>query len=146
MSQKFQKLNKGGTFVGAKWIKLAVIYLIFGIAVGLFMSATLELRWGSAHAHVNLVGFATTAIFGVIYSVYPGAANNSMGRSHFWLHNLGIPIFLLSAFLVQVPGMLGFAHIFTYLGGGAFGLGVLVFIVNALQNINESTIIGGKDE
>lgn len=128
--------------MGANWIKLSVLYLVFGICVGLFMSMTLQLNWGSAHAHVNLVGFATTAIFGVIYSIYPGAANNSLGKVHFWLHNLGVPVFLLSAFLVQIPGMLDTAHIFTYLGGGAFGLGVIVFIVNALKNINESKMIG----
>lgn len=101
---------------GSIWIKLAVLYLIFGICVGLFMSMTLKLQWGSAHAHVNLVGFATTAIFGVIYSLYPRAAINSLGKTHFWLHQLGVPVFLLSAFLVQVPGMLDTAHIFTYLG------------------------------
>ena len=118
---------------------------MFGIAVGLFMSATLALKWGSAHAHVNLVGFAMTAIFGVIYSIYPKAAKNSLGKAHFWLHNIGAPVFLLSAFLVQVPGMLDTAHIFTYLGGGAFGLGTIIFIFNAFKNINESTVIGSRN-
>lgn len=132
--------------MGARWIKLAVIYLVIGISVGLFMSIALDLRWGSAHAHVNLVGFATTAIFGVIYSVYPGAARNTLGKLHFWLHNIGVPIFLVSTFLVQVSGMLDTAHIFTYLGGGAFGIGVIVFIVNSLTNINDSTIISNKDK
>lgn len=126
--------------MGARWIKLAVIYLIIGICVGLFMSMTLQLKWGSAHAHVNLVGFATTAIFGIIYSIYPGAATNTLGKWHFWLHNIGVPVFLISTFLVQVPGMLDTAHIFTYAGGGAFGLGVILFIVNSLSNINESTM------
>lgn len=125
---------------GAIWIKLAVLYLIFGLCVGLFMSMTLKLQWGSAHAHVNLVGFATTAIFGVIYSLYPRAAINSLGKAHFWLHQLGVPVFLLSAFIVQVPGMLDTAHIFTYLGGGAFLLGNILFIINAFKNINESNI------
>lgn len=131
--------------MGAKWIKLAVLYLIFGIGVGLFMSMTLQLNWGSAHAHVNLVGFATTAIFGVIYSVYPQAAKNSLGKAHFWLHHIGVPIFLLSAFLVQVPGMLDTAHIFTYFGGGAFGLGIILFIFNAFKNINASTVFKNGD-
>lgn len=98
--------------MGARWIKLAVLYLIFGICVGLFMSATLKLNWASAHAHTNLVGFTTTAIFGVIYSLYPGAANSTLGKTHFWLHNLGVPVFLIGAFLVQVKGMLDTAHIF----------------------------------
>lgn len=127
--------------MGAKWIKLSVLYLVLGIGVGLFMSLTLKLNWGSAHAHVNLVGFATTAIFGIIYSIYPSASKNSLGKVHFWLHHLGVPVFLLSVFLVQVPGMLDTAHILTYLGGGAFGLGVIVFIINALKNIDESSVM-----
>ncbi len=132
--------------MGSRWIKLAIIYLVVGIAVGLFMSATLQLKWGSAHAHVNLVGFATTAIFGVIYTVYPGAAKSAMGQAHFWLHNIGVPIFLVSTFLVQVQGMLDTAHIFTYLGGGAFGLGVLVFIANAFKNINDDTVLSSEQK
>lgn len=131
--------------MGAKWIKLAVLYLVIGICVGLFMSYTLHLKWGSAHAHTNLVGFTTTAIFGVIYSLYPGAANNTLGKTHFWLHNIGVPIFLIGAYLVQVKDMLDTAHIFVYLGGGAFGLGVILFIVNAFKNINETTLIGNKN-
>lgn len=110
------------------------------------MSATLQLNWGSVHAHVNLVGFATTAIFGVIYSIYPKAAHNTLGKAHFWLHNLGIPLFLLSTFLVQVPSLLGFAHIFTFVGGGAFLLGVILFIVNAFANVNESDIMKSDDK
>lgn len=120
---------------GAIWIRLAILYLIFGLCVGLFMSITLNLQWGSAHAHVNLVVFVTTTLFGVIYSVYPKAAVNSIGKAHFWLHNLGIPIFLLSAFLVQVPGLLDTAHIFTYIGGGAFLLGTILFAYNAFKHI-----------
>lgn len=137
--------NNEGFSNGSTWIKLSVLYLVFGISVGLFMSMTLQLNWASAHAHVNLVGFATTALFGVIYSVYPGVAKNAMGKAHFWLHNIGVPIFLVSTFLVQVSGMLDTAHIFTYLGGGAFGVGVIVLIVNALMNLNEDAIIRSKN-
>lgn len=130
--------------MGAKWIKLGALYLIVGIGVGLFMSSTLQLNWASAHAHVNLVGFVITVIFGVVYSIYPGAGNNLLGKLHFWLHNIGVPIFLISTFLVQVPDMLGTAHIFTFLGGGAFGLSVIIFIINAFQNINDSTLLDSK--
>jgi hypothetical protein len=135
---------KGGFYMGARWIKLAVLYLVIGIGVGLFMSSTLQLNWASAHAHVNLVGFVVTAIFGVIYRVYPGAGNNALGKLHFWLHNIGVPIFLVSTFLVQVPDLLGTAHIFTFLGGGAFGLGTILFIVNAFQNIHDSNLVDGE--
>lgn len=130
--------------MGPRWIKIAALYLVFGIAVGIFMSSALQLQWASAHAHVNLVGWATTAIIGIVYCIYPDAGNNTLGKWHFWLHNIGIPFFLLSTFLVQVPNMLGFAHIFTFGGAGLFGIGLIVFIINLFKNVNESAIKGSN--
>ncbi|HLR51590.1 MAG TPA: cbb3-type cytochrome c oxidase subunit I [Candidatus Avamphibacillus sp.] len=131
--------------MGSKWIKIAVIYFLVGISVGLFMSSSLQLQWASAHAHVNLVGWVSTAIMGVIYSVYPKAGNNVLGKWHFWLYNIGLPIFLLSTFMVQVKGMLDFAHIFTFTGGGLLAVGLIVFVVNIYINVHDNdTINPGK--
>jgi|SRR5699024_10195799 len=127
--------------MGAKWIKLAVIYFIIGIAIGLYMSASLDLRWGAAHAHVNVVGWLSTGLIGLVYSVYPKAGNNSLGKASFWLYNIGLPFLLLSMFMVRLPAMLGYAHIFTFAGGGALALGIILFIVNVFQNVNESNAI-----
>src|SRR5699024_4709684 len=96
--------------MGAKCIKYVVLYFIIGIALGLFMSATLQLHWA---AHVNLVGWASTAIIGLVYAVYPKAGNNALGKWTFWLYNIGLPILLISMFMVQFPGAVAFAHIFT---------------------------------
>lgn len=124
--------------MGAKWIKIAVIYFILGIGLGLFMSATLQLHWGAAHAHVNLAGWASIGIIGLIYTAYPRAGNSTLGKWHFWLYNLGMPVLLLSMFMVQFPGMLSFAHIFTFTGGGAVALGVILFIINVFINVHEA--------
>lgn len=124
--------------LGPRWIKIAALYLLFGIGVGIFMSSTFQLNWASAHAHVNLAGWATTAIMGVVYCIYPNAGNNTLGKWHFWLHHIGLPFFLLSTFLVQVPGMLGIAHVFTFGGAGLFGLGLIIFIVNLFINVSET--------
>jgi len=126
--------------MGAKWIKLAVLYFIIGIALGLFMSATLQLHWAAAHAHVNLVGWASTAIIGLVYAVYPKAGNNALGKWTFWLYNIGLPILLISMFMVQFPGAIAFAHIFTFSGGGALALGIVLFIVNVFINVHDEDV------
>src|SRR5699024_9179396 len=100
--------------MGARWIKLAVLYFVLGIAIGLFMSATIQLHWAAAHAHVNLVGWASTAIIGLVYAVYPKAGRSTLGTWTFWLYNIGLPFLLFSMFMVQIPEMVGFAHIFTF--------------------------------
>lgn len=124
--------------MGHKWIKIAALYLVIGIGVGIFMSSTLQLNWAAGHAHVNLVGWSTTAIMGLVYCVFPVAGNSALGKWHFWLHHIGLPFFLLSTFLVQVPEMLNIAHIFTYGGAGMIGAGLLVFIVNLFKNVHET--------
>lgn len=124
--------------MGAKWIKISVIYFILGIAMGLFMSATLQLNWAAAHAHVNLIGWASTAIIGLVYTVYPKAGSSVLGKWQFWLYNLGLPILLISMVLVQIPDLLGFAHILTFTGGFALAFGIILFIINVFINVHDS--------
>ena len=127
--------------MGPWWSRIAALYLIFGISVGIFMSSTLALNWASAHAHVNLAGWATTGLIGVIYSVFPNAGNNRLGKIHFWLHQIGLPLFLLSTFLVQVPNMLETAHLLTFTGAGLFGLGLILFLINLFVNVREADAV-----
>ncbi|HLR60489.1 MAG TPA: hypothetical protein VK094_08475 [Pseudogracilibacillus sp.] len=125
--------------MGPKWIKISVIYFILGVAIGLFMSSTLQLQWAAAHAHVNLAGWASVGIIGLIYTAYPKAGNSTLGKWSFWLYNIGLPILLASMFMVQVPDWLGFAHIFTFSGGGAVALAIILIIINVFKNVHEST-------
>lgn len=122
--------------MGSYWIKISVIYFILGIGIGLFMSSTIELQWAAAHAHVNLVGWASTAIIGLIYSVFPRAGNSKLGKISFWCYNIGLPFLLASMFMVQIESTVGFAHVFTFSGGGLLSLGVILFIVNVFKNVN----------
>jgi len=126
--------------MGAKWIKLAVLYFIIGIFIGLFMSATIQLHWAAAHAHVNLVGWASTAIIGLVYTAYPKAGESILGTWTFWLYNIGLPILLISMFMVQTPSAVGFAHLFTFSGGGALALGIILFIINVFINVHDADI------
>jgi len=125
--------------MGARWIKISTLYFIFGIAVGLFMSATVQLQWGAAHAHINVVGWLSTGLIGVIYAVYPKAGNSTLGIWHFWLYNIGLPILLISMFMIhmepRLEGWIDFSHIFTFAGGAMVAVGILLFIVNVFKNV-----------
>lgn len=126
--------------MASRWIKLAALYFIIGIALGLFMSATLQLNWAAAHAHVNLVGWASTAIIGLVYAVYPKAGTNTLATWSFWLYNIGLPVLLASMFMIQMPTMRGFAHTFTFTGGGALALGTILFIINVFMNVHDEDL------
>lgn len=123
--------------MGARWIKIAILYFILGLGLGLFMSSTLQLQWAAAHAHINLAGWASIGIIGVIYSVYPKAGNSTLGVWSFWLYNIGMPFLLLSMFMVQIPSVRAHAHTFTFSGGGMVLLGVILITINIYLNVNE---------
>lgn len=123
--------------MGQTWLKLAVLYLVIGISVGLFMSYTLQLNWAAGHAHVNVVGWLTTLGIGAVLSIYPHLAKNGLGKATFWLYHIGVPMFLFSTFYVQInPGV---AHIFTFIGGPMFLLAIILFGINIFINLNENT-------
>lgn len=126
--------------MGVYWIRVAVFYFLFGIAIGLFMSATIQLNWAAAHAHVNLVGWVSGAIIGLVYCVFPKAGNSNIGKASFWTFNIGLPFLLLSMFMVQIPAVRGMAHTFTFTGGGVMTLGVILFAINVFINVKPSDV------
>jgi hypothetical protein len=81
---------------GAIWIKLAVVYLIAGVAMGIMMGASRDFTLRPVHAHINLLGWATFAIAGLIYTVFPSAGQSKLAKIHFWLMNISVPVMMAS--------------------------------------------------
>jgi hypothetical protein len=112
-----------------RWLKLAVIYLLLGISMGIVMGATENFTLRPVHAHVGLLGWASLGLAGLIYSVFPTAATSRLGRIHFWLHNLGLPLMMaaLAALLLGVSSAIPFlvtAELMLASGFVAFALNV----------------------
>lgn len=127
--------------LGAKWIKIAVLYFILGIGFGLFMHYTIQLQWGATHAHINVVGWLSTGLIGVIYSIYPAAGNSKLGKFHFWLHHIGLPVLFIGMMMIYLEVSFAVLEIFVSGGGFAFFLSVILFIVNVFQNVAVRKII-----
>jgi hypothetical protein len=79
---------------GIIWIKLAVSYLVIGVAMGIAMGASHDFTLRPVHAHVNLLGWTTLALSGIIYTVFPQAGVTKLARVHFWLLNVALPIMM----------------------------------------------------
>lgn len=115
------------------WLKLAVLYLMVGVGLGIAMGSTEDFTLRPVHAHLNLLGWATLALAGLIYSVYPDAGRSRLARIHFWLHNLSLPVMMGSlAWLLN-----GHREIVPVLAASeivAAG-GVIVFAANVFLNV-----------
>ena len=73
---------------------------------------------------------ASLALAGTIYHFYPGAAATRLARVHFWMHNLGLPVFM--AGLALVLSQHEWAMPLTVVGAITVLLGLFVFAANVL--------------
>lgn len=119
--------------MGLQFIKIAVVYLFIGALLGLTMGITQKFVVVPVHAHVLLLGWASLALAGLVYHLYPAAAMTRLARIHFWLHNLALPVFMVglgmyltgSTFLMPVVA-----------GAGTVVLvGLAAFATNVLLNV-----------
>ena len=82
--------------MGLSFLKIAVVYLFAGALLGLIMGITQQFVLAPVHAHLLLLGWASLALAGLIYHLDPAAAATLLARIHFWLHNIGLPEFMIA--------------------------------------------------
>jgi len=115
-------------------IWIAAAYLVLGAVLGLYMGTTENFTLTPVHAHILLAGWLSLAMAGVIYRLYPAASNTRLAKAHFWLHNLGLPMFMLglAAMLTgrNVPVLLP-------VGAIAFFAGLLCFSLNIWRRVRD---------
>jgi len=76
-----------------------VIYLLAGTTFGVIMGMTQTFQYAPVHAHINLLGWATLALTGIIYKLYPAAAGSRLGKVHFWSYNITLPLLMVALYL-----------------------------------------------
>jgi cbb3-type cytochrome oxidase subunit 1 len=86
--------------MGLRFLKIAVVYLFVGALLGGVMGMTQQFVLAPVHAHLLLLGWASFALVGVIYHLYPAASATRLARIHFWLHNLGLPLFMIALWML----------------------------------------------
>ena len=68
------------------FLRLAVLYLIAGVSLGIFMAASHDHSMFPVHAHLNLLGWVSLSLFGLFYRAWPEAAQSKLAKVHFWVY------------------------------------------------------------
>lgn len=118
--------------MGLKLLKIAVVYLVVGASLGLAMGISQKFVLAPVHAHLLLLGWASLALAGLVYHLYPAASTTRLARIHFWLHNLGLPVFMVGLGLVLTGSEIGLPA--TVVAAIAVLVGLFVFAANVLIN------------
>jgi hypothetical protein len=116
-----------------RFIKIAVLYLVLGVSLGLYMGITTKFTLTPVHAHLNLLGWASLALCGLVYHAYPAAAETRLARIHFWIHNIGLPP-LLIALALMLSGNAALEPVVGILSM-VVAVGILLFVVNVWRAV-----------
>ena len=113
---------------GLLWIRIAVVYFVVGVVLGIVMGAKGDVSLVSVHSHLNLLGWEALALTGLIYQLFPELGGNRLAKAQFWLHNAGLPVLLLSL----VAREQGSTRVEPLIGGASFVIGaaVVIFALN----------------
>ena len=111
------------------FLLLATVLLICGATLGIVMGAREDFQLVPVHAHLNLAGWASLALFGLTYRAYPQLASTHLARYHFIVSataSVLLPIGIGFAVLRNSPGLAIFSSILWLLG-------VLMFLTQLIR-------------
>ena len=99
--------------VSAAFFAAASVCLLLGMSWGIQMGATENFTMMPAHAHLNLLGWVTMALYGTFYALTPNTLSPRLAWINFTLSLLGVvlmipflALFLPSHDTAYLPGMM----------------------------------------
>ena len=106
------------------------IAVTIGMGWGIMMSASTDHTLAPAHAHLNLIGWATMGLFGLYYHAVPQAAETALARIHYAVALLGL--------LIIVPGIVRAVQqtgeTLAKIGSALTMVSMLIFLWTVLRN------------
>ena len=89
-----------------KFLMLGAAMLVVGVSMGIFMAITHDFQLSPVHAHVNLIGWVSLSLFGIVYRLFPALRAGRLARVHFLLAAPAAILFppgIVLAVLLQNP-------------------------------------------
>lgn len=85
------------SFVVRTFLRAGVGFAIVGMGLGIAMAARHDFALAPVHAHVNLLGWVSMLLYGLVYRAFPEAAESRAALAHLWLAIVGL--------LLMAPGI-----------------------------------------
>ena len=116
------------------FLLLAVILLLCGAVLGIKMGASEDFTLTPVHAHLNLAGWASLALFGLTYRAYPQLAERRLAPFHFIVSAIGSVLLPIGIGLSVLRGQPALAIVASLLWLG----GVVLFFIQLLTLLRRS--------
>jgi len=92
-----QRLDRNYILIGLCWV-------IVGMIFGAWLGASHHNNFANSHAHLNLLGFVTSVLFGMLYWAFPAMAKSRAAMWQFVIYELGVVILVIGKIMVDNDG------------------------------------------
>ena len=116
--------------VSAAFFAMGVVYVLCGMMWGMEMGATEDLAMAPAHAHLNLLGWVTMALYGTFYTLTRDTMSVKLAWANFYVSALGVLVMIptLALFLrgndAKYIPVMAVGEVLTVAGMVIFGISV----------------------
>lgn len=120
--------------VSAAFFVTGGLFVLVGMIVGMYMGANEDFRIAPAHAHLNLLGWVTMALYGGFYAFTAKTMSKRLAWTNYALSTVGV--------LVLIPALAMYLTtrsqaLIPFLGTGEVltVLSLLVFLISAFREL-----------
>ena len=92
-----QRIDRNYILVGLLWVIVGMIY-------GAWLGASHQPNFANSHAHINLLGFVTSVLFGILYWAFPAMAKSRLAIWQFAIYEVGVVLLIIGKILVDKDG------------------------------------------
>ena len=82
-----------------KFILTSLGYAIIGLALGIFMAASRDHGHLVTHAHIMLIGFVVSFVYGLCHKLWLDNTTSKLAISQFYIHQIGTLGIVIGLFL-----------------------------------------------
>lgn len=128
--------------VAELYFKTAVVFFLASIAVGLQMAISGNHGFIAAHAHANLLGWVSMALFGSYLSLNPARAASRLAYLQYWVYTVGVAVLVVTLYFM----LMGYTVLepLAALSSLVVALGAIMFAVIIFGRSTESRPITGS--
>ncbi|MGF9642191.1 hypothetical protein AAIH69_04165 [Paenibacillus sp. MABNS29] len=82
--------------MGKQFLKIAAVYFALSVLLSAIIGVSGDYSLSNIQSHIHLLGWITLGIIGLIYVAFPALSVTILAHTHFWMHNIGLPVLILA--------------------------------------------------
>src|SRR4051794_5492040 len=119
--------------MGKLFLRFAVVYFAMGTGLGMFMAISHDHTEAHVHGHVQLLGWVSLALCGLIHLQFPTLQRHWLAKLHFVAHNVGLPVSMAGLFFLLRGNEA--ATPLVAIGASVVSVGVISFVALVMSQI-----------